>query len=735
MPGWARWVFVARSEFLNEALAGLRAYQEQRRMAQKRSSQRGVVKVASSFLLAGLGALLGISGCAADDRTVTATDAAESVGVSTEALVCGTTTCNVDDCTAYKCGLGNTCTLVSAQKDGEPCKNINGGVGLCVTLMTGQAPICCTGCIQRLKTGGYACMPGREVGACGTQGEACADCSGTNKCATYACVPEKFVCDTNAIPDGMPCTDNSGVCTGGSCCPGCVDGNGVCQPGNTVSQCGVSSPQNGLVKCKSCDDGNICNNDSCVSGVCAAPTPKAGNCPDATVCNGAEVCGNGTCNPGTPLNCNDNNPCTVDSCDPVLGCKHVAVEAGTSCDNDANKCNGTAKCDGTECKPLAAVDCDDGNICTTDSCTAATGVCVHTNNTLDCSDNNLCTLVDKCSGGTCMGSGEPNCNDNEACTTDSCDRTKGCLHAAVAENTPCDDGNDCSTGDKCIAGKCSFVMGKDCNDNNPCTKDSCSANVCGPVPENDTTPCVFDRCHINSECQAGKCSQGDAINCDDGNPCTTDSCDAASGCKHVNADGGDCSDNDACTTADKCAGGKCVGTQMTCKPIDECHLAGTCNAKTGTCDDPRAPDDTECDQGAGTCQTGKCETTSMGGAGGETSTGDAGQGTGGTAVAQGGEPTTGSGGEGNSTTTGGTEGGGTGGTAGKGSGTGATTSNGEGGDPEVPAHVFVRDPGGCSCHVLGTPKSTDLTWLAGLGLAALVAGRRRSRRAGERRVP
>jgi hypothetical protein len=43
------------------------------------------------------------------------------------------------------------------------------------------------------------------------------------------------------------------------------------------------------------------------------------------VCNGAETCQAGSCTAGTPLNCNDGNACTTDSCDPLAGCLHVPI--------------------------------------------------------------------------------------------------------------------------------------------------------------------------------------------------------------------------------------------------------------------------------------------------------------------------------------------------------------------------------------------------------------------------
>jgi hypothetical protein len=44
------------------------------------------------------------------------------------------------------------------------------------------------------------------------------------------------------------------------------------------------------------------------------------DCDDHNVCNGAETCQAGVCIAGVPISCNDNNPCTIDTCDPVAGC-------------------------------------------------------------------------------------------------------------------------------------------------------------------------------------------------------------------------------------------------------------------------------------------------------------------------------------------------------------------------------------------------------------------------------
>jgi streptogramin lyase len=78
-----------------------------------------------------------------------------------------------------------------------------------------------------------------------------------------------------------------------------------------------------------------------------------------------------------------------------------------------------------------------------------------------------------------------------------------------------------------------------------------------------------------------KCSS--ALSCDDGNPCTTDVCDATVGCKHTTlADGTACSDADLCTQSDICQAGVCRGTPLFCGFKDNC--GPSCNPGAGACD-------------------------------------------------------------------------------------------------------------------------------------------------------
>ncbi len=83
-----------------------------------------------------------------------------------------------------------------------------------------------------------------------------------------------------------------------------------------------------------CDDANLCTTDSCdvPTGHCSSQAVADGtSCADANVCNGAETCAAGVCTAGTPLNCDDGNECTADTCDPLAGCQSTTLPDGTTC--------------------------------------------------------------------------------------------------------------------------------------------------------------------------------------------------------------------------------------------------------------------------------------------------------------------------------------------------------------------------------------------------------------------
>lgn len=97
------------------------------------------------------------------------------------------------------------------------------------------------------------------------------------------------------------------------------------------------------------------------------------------------------------------------------------------------------------------------------------------------------------------------CDDNNMCTTDSCDLNEGCI----------------------------FLI-KDCDDNNTCTEDDCEPNI-GCV----NRPYAGLLCQNKNKCIECKCIDGrptnkGPIDCDDSDSCTNDYCDPDKGCIHEN---------------------------------------------------------------------------------------------------------------------------------------------------------------------------------------------------------
>ncbi len=246
--------------------------------------------------------------------------------------------------------------------------------------------------------------------------------------------------------------------------------------------------------------------------------------------------------------------------------------------------------------PCAGKNCDDGKVCTADTCSA--GNCNHAPISGNCDDGNACTLQDSCSGGLCQPGLAKPCDDGNLCTADSC---SGGNCVFTAHSQPCDDGDPCSAADTCGQGKCQPGTQKPCSDGIACTEDSCSGGACKHAPKagtcDDGDPCTADTCDA-SGCKHVK------DDCNDDNPCTTDSCVAAT-CTHAPKSGA-CDDGSACTIADSCSAGQCVGAAKQCEDENPCTLdacvAGACTYKpvSAQCDDGNA-----CTEGD-YCALGKC---------------------------------------------------------------------------------------------------------------------------------
>ncbi len=102
------------------------------------------------------------------------------------------------------------------------------------------------------------------------------------------------------------------------------------------------------------------------------------------------------------------------------------------------------------------------------------------------------------------------------------------------------------------------------------------------------------------------------INCDDGNTCTADVCNAGY-CEYTVLTGA-CNDGDLCTENDTCQGDVCVGTPVDCSSLDDACNVGTCNPVTGDCETTPTNEGGSCDDNDlctenDICTTGVCSGT------------------------------------------------------------------------------------------------------------------------------
>src|SRR6185295_17645637 len=113
-----------------------------------------------------------------------------------------------------------------------------------------------------------------------------------------------------------------------------------------------------------------------------------------------------------------------------------------------------------------------------------------------------------------------------------CDPILRCQHVPVRDGSSCADGDACDGDETCRLGQCTGGAAPTCDDGNPCTVDRCSAGTgCEHQTAADGTSCEDgDACNGSERCDAGTCTRGPAPVCNDGNACTADSCDPATGC-------------------------------------------------------------------------------------------------------------------------------------------------------------------------------------------------------------
>lgn len=292
--------------------------------------------------------------------------------------------------------------------------------------------------------------------------------------------------------------------------------------------------------CATCPDAT-CLRATCAEGLCRRAPDDGAPCDDGDPCTASDTCAGTTCR-GAPIVCDDDNPCTDETCEPGRGCVPSprvdgACDDGDPCTHD-DACTASGACVG------APTVCDDADPCTTDRCESASpdaiAGCVFTPSNGPCDDGDACTIADQCRSRVCGGT-RRTCTDGNDCTVDRCDPATGeCRFDALVDLGVCDDGDPCTTLDRCRDGTCQGLAAT-CDDGLACTFDSCEAGRCVHLPapglcrspdgarcvavgeRPSDAPCLVcaatDRLEPDAELEGEPCD-------DDGVTCTDDVCEA-----------------------------------------------------------------------------------------------------------------------------------------------------------------------------------------------------------------
>jgi len=429
-------------------------------------------------------------------------------------------------------------------------------------------------CISALAN---LCRPCAADGDCDAEGtdDACVDygaqgafCGGS--CETDGDCPAGYHCAEATTVAGIAsqeCLADEGMC---ECTQASIDSGDwtYCEAANQWGECGGK---------------RVCTEEGLAP--CDAPAPEA------EVCNGADDDCDGATDEET---CDDDNLCTIDSCDASVGCVFEPVDDGTECPLPDN-CAAQASCQEGECVGVPVECPSDYSPCTNDVCVPGVG-CVNQfpDETFDCTghpglnceeldNNDVCDGIWECIGCVCTPSAPVLCplpeGKDAPCRLAVCDPQTG--ECDLVANTD-QNGFACNLDDQCVAGQtcqdgvCQGGVEINCQDGIACTVDTCEPEAgCLHTPSDelcdDGLPCTMDLCDGVLGCVPGP----DDLACDDGNVCTEDSCLAGIGCQHdAVEDGLACDDSNLCTEPDMCQAGICLGEPSDVLCLESCPEAG-----------------------------------------------------------------------------------------------------------------------------------------------------------------
>ena len=423
--------------------------------------------------------------------------------------------------------------------------------------------LCCDGCNFRLSS--YVCDSQYQTEYGCPWGTECGDdvgvrykeryCSGSSSSCSGSISSWGSWQVADYCGDTETCSPRDSTCNYDSSCEGCSARE--CEYNSQCYSSGTCHPSISKQKCSNGNWINSCGDENCNCG------ENSGNCPSDC------------CTPHYTYNCYNNDVYWYDSCgnreDKKEECESDSCGSWGSnyCGTDGNVyhsitchdrgCSGLSCFDNTYTEEVKVQDCNDGNACTSDSCSG--GSCVYTPIT-------SCTSGDGCCPSGCNSINDNDCSVN--CGNGICESGENCGNCLA--DCSCPSGEICCSG-SCTTPPCS--LNSDCNDYNSCTTDICnSAGTCSASCSNtQIVSCINnDGC-----CPSGCNSINDndcSVNCGNG------ICESGENC-------GNCLVDCPCPSGEICCSGSCTtppcSLNSDCNDYnscttDICNSAGTCSA-------------------------------------------------------------------------------------------------------------------------------------------------------------
>ena len=363
------------------------------------------------------------------------------------------------------------------------------------------------------------------AGSCGRTGY---NCTGTEAGTPYVCNGATANCEAN-----------------GSTSRGCnVPAGNLCRP--SAGTCDVLENCNGSGSCPT--DVFLSGQQSC--GACKYCGGSSANC--SNVASGADTYNN----------------CTA---------SYNACSGNNRIGPDGN-CNGSGACNTSG----LSVSCDDGNICTTDSC--SNGVCSNVNNTVLCrASAGACDVAENCSGGSCptdsgRGTAYTCAYGSYTGANGACQATRTNTYCSAADRSTCTGATWTEYQYAPVAGNVWWTNSWQANSGSIYCTAATATSCSGQQPQGPVKGCALgsNNCNVNGTVVnvGAACGGGENARCVNGvcsNLCSNTLDDDGDGY----IDGQDSN----CGGCQQCTSGVC------CNTTTGCYLSGTtCRSSAGVCD-------------------------------------------------------------------------------------------------------------------------------------------------------